>query len=248
MTQKERVITTIKHGKPDRVAADYYGTSEATKNYIELLKLKDEIELIIHTYQKIKDEILIKLSQFKKTGIFLDKKKILQELCFCLLTPQSKAEMCWNCVKKIERFMDKKRLDQSKIEGLLHGIRFYKTKAKRIIEAKSKIEQIIRIISQENSPEDKREWLVENINGLGMKEATHFLRNIGKSGNLAILDRHILRKLKKIGMIKTFPSSLTRKKYLEIEKKMQQFSKKTGIPVSHLDFVFWYHETGRIFK
>ncbi|MCM8759927.1 MAG: hypothetical protein NC906_09190, partial [Candidatus Omnitrophica bacterium] len=46
MTHRERVIATIKGEKPDRVPADYYGTPEATKKYLELLNLKDEFELI----------------------------------------------------------------------------------------------------------------------------------------------------------------------------------------------------------
>lgn len=46
MTHRERVIATIKGKKPDRVPADYYGTPEATKKYIELLNLQDEFELI----------------------------------------------------------------------------------------------------------------------------------------------------------------------------------------------------------
>ena len=47
-----------------------------------------------------------------------------------------------------------------------------------------------------------RNFIAENVKGYGLKEASHFLRNIGKSDNqIAILDRHILRNLKALDII-----------------------------------------------
>jgi N-glycosylase/DNA lyase len=93
-----------------------------------------------------------------------------------------------------------------------------------------------------------REWLANNIDGLGYKEASHFLRNIGLGEEIAILDRHILKNLKQLGVIKDIPQSMSRSKYLEIEKNMMKFARKMGIPLSHLDLLFWSKETGEIFK
>ena len=84
--------------------------------------------------------------------------------------------------------------------------------------------------------------------GIGYKEAGHFLRNIGFNQDLAILDRHILRNLKKLDVIDSFPESLTKRQYLTIEVKMMEFSEAIRIPMSHLDFVLWYKETGEILK
>ena len=93
-----------------------------------------------------------------------------------------------------------------------------------------------------------REWIVQNIKGLGYKEATHFLRNIGASRELAILDRHILRRLCALRVIKEIPSTLSRAVYLDVEKKMQRFARKCAIPMEHLDLLFWYMATGEVFK
>jgi N-glycosylase/DNA lyase len=93
-----------------------------------------------------------------------------------------------------------------------------------------------------------RDWLVENIKGIGYKEASHFLRNIGFGENLAILDVHILRNLKKVGVIKELPKSITKKRYLNIENKFKKFSDRIKIPMAHLDLLFWSLETGKIFK
>jgi N-glycosylase/DNA lyase len=93
-----------------------------------------------------------------------------------------------------------------------------------------------------------REWLVKNLTGLGYKEASHFLRNVGLGENIAILDRHILRNLSILGVIEEIPESLNRTKYLRIENDMWDFAKRIGIPLSHLDLLLWYKETGEIFK
>ena len=93
-----------------------------------------------------------------------------------------------------------------------------------------------------------REWLVSNLKGIGYKEASHFLRNIGMGKNIAILDRHILKNLQKHGAIKEIPKSLTPKKYVEIENQMRDFSRKVKIPMEEIDLLFWSEETGEVFK
>ncbi len=208
---------------------------------------KNEIREIIRTYNEIKSLIGKKISQFSKIASKMEKRKIRNELFFCLLTPQSKAEICWRCVQKIEKEL-KKDCSTEQLQKILKNVRFGRTKAARIIESSCKIDQLIEMLKSKLSAKDKRDWLIKNIKGLGMKEASHFLRNIGMSEELAILDRHILRRMKKLGIIKEIPDSLSRKKYIEIERKLQRFSKKIGIPVAELDFVFWFQETGRIFK
>jgi N-glycosylase/DNA lyase len=74
------------------------------------------------------------------------------------------------------------------------------------------------------------------------------LRNIGLGEDLAILDRHILKNLALLGVIKEVPSNLSRKTYLEIEKKMTEFSKEAEIPMGKLDLLLWYKEAGEVFK
>jgi N-glycosylase/DNA lyase len=61
-------------------------------------------------------------------------------------------------------------------------------------------------------------------------------------------DRHILKNLKRLGVIDGVPDSLSRRQYLAIETKMKEFSEAVHIPMSHLDFVLWYKETGEILK
>jgi len=193
------------------------------------------------------------LGEFKRVWQEGKEEDVFAELTFCILTPQSKAKVCWNAVK---RLLDRNLLlkeDANKIVKQLNGVRFKYKKAKYIIEARKffTINGKIYIrpnLKKFNENKDMREWLIRSIKGMGYKEASHFLRNIGLGENLAILDRHILKNLKFLGIIEKIPTSLPEKKYLEIEGKMKKFARKVNIPMSHLDLVLWYKETGEIFK
>ena len=75
---------------------------------------------------------------------------------------------------------------------------------------------------------EKREWLVKNIKGIGYKEASHFLRNIGYK-NIAIIDFHILDLLVKNNLLKEKPKTLTKGKYLEIENILRKLAQNLCI-------------------
>ena len=93
-----------------------------------------------------------------------------------------------------------------------------------------------------------RNWFAKNVKGIGFKEASHFLRNIGFGRDLAILDVHILKNMIKYGIIKTRPKTITKLNYLELENKLRKFSQEVKIPMDELDLLFWSAETGEIFK
>ncbi|MCU0642473.1 MAG: DNA lyase, partial [archaeon] len=103
------------------------------------------------------------------------------------------------------------------------------------------------LLDNPNIPE-LRNWLADNVQGYGLKEASHFLRNIGKSNNqIAILDRHILRNLKAFGAVKD-DKIMSRKDYLEKEQKYLSFAKQIEIPADELDLLWWSQENGEVFK
>jgi N-glycosylase/DNA lyase len=172
------------------------------------------------------------------------------ELVYCCMTPQSSAVNA----TKAQHALTVNNFQNEDIdpEPLLHQkeyyIRFHKTKAKLLVEMKNKYKTIHSIITNGAGAFEKRDWLVKNVKGIGLKEATHFLRNIGMNDGLAILDRHILKNLKKHNVIRTLPKTLTRKKYLSIERRFQKFARNIGIPIDELDLVFWSNEAGEILK
>ena len=132
-------------------------------------------------------------------------------------------------------------------------MRFRYTKAKNVVDSrkiffKNGKLSIKPIIKKFKDPIKVRKWLVDNIRGMGFKEASHFLRNIGMGERLAILDRHILKNLVLLGVLDDLPKSLNDKLYLELEGKLLKFSDIHNIPPDHLDILLWYKETGEIFK
>ena len=207
------------------------------------------------SYRKKKDDIDRRLdhfrSVFKKSDRF-----IFKELCFCLLTPQSKAR---TCDKAIEALYENRLLfngTEKEISDKIRDIRFRNNKARYIILARelftdSKTKKITikkTIQKYEKDISALRLWLVKNIKGMGMKEASHFLRNIGKGEDIAILDRHILRNLERYKVIDSIPKTITPKRYIEIENCVRKLSEDTKIPIDALDLLFWSEETGEIFK
>jgi len=208
------------------------------------------LEELKSLYRAVKPKIISRLKEFRRP---LKDEEIFEELAFCLLTPQSRAKFCWEA---IERLSENKILfngSKKEIQTYLKGIRFKNKKAEFIIEARKffikngKI-KIKEILSSFKSPYELREFLVKNIRGMGYKEASHFLRNIGFGEELAILDRHILKNMKKYGIINEIPQHISKRKYVELEEKFKVFSKKCLIPVAHLDLLLWFKETGEVFK
>ena len=209
-------------------------------------------EEILAKYARQRHDIVARLAHFEQVGK-KGGRALFEELCFCLLTPQSKARSCDAAIRELK---EKKLLfdgDAAAIAKVLSTkTRFHNNKARYLVEARKKLEMddfaILTHATFSGTERHAREYFLKNVKGLGLKEASHYLRNVGRGSTLAILDRHILKNLVKCWAIKSVPAILTEKRYLEIEKQMEKFCKQTGIPLSHLDLLFWAEETGEIFK
>jgi len=167
------------------------------------------------------------------------------ELCFCILTANSRAETALKIQSDLGAvgFCECKPIEVKKTIQK-HKHRFHNNKTKYICEAREHID--IKNKLKHMIETEAREWLVKNIKGLGYKEASHFLRNIGYK-NLSILDRHIINLMvedKKISR----PKTLTKKNYLEIEKDFLKLTKKTNTSAAELDLYMWYMKTGEVLK
>jgi len=139
------------------------------------------MEKLYKTYTDIKNTIEKRVDEFKSIVQTKDIDKIHKELFFCILTPQSKAKICWETVE----FLNSKNLINKgsfkNISKALNRVRFNNNKARYIIRLRDNLQNGLKltetILDKNISQEEKREWLVKNIKGLGYKEASHFLRN-----------------------------------------------------------------------
>ena len=165
-----------------------------------------------------------------------EEKAILMELIFCINSPQTKYV---NNIRGEELRQLVDNLSTYSIEELAKiyksRIRFHNNKARYCIEAYDKFPQILIVLDWGGTPKRKREWLVKHIKGLSYKEASHFLRNIGRdNGELAILDTHILKYF-------NYPKSYvpSRKEYLKLERVFVEEAKTLGISAGELDIKLW---------
>ncbi len=209
-------------------------------------------EELMEKYSEIEGEIKSRIDDFKQLWENGDENEIFDELTFCLFTPQSKAKVCWNTVEKLREKDMIEKGEKSDIAEEIKKVRFRHNKSDYLVEARDRFLKsdlsLREKLEEFDDAKEAREWIVDNVKGLGYKESSHFLRNIGYTQDLAILDRHILKNLEKLGVIEEEPKTLTKKKYLRIEEKMKEFSEEVDIPLGHLDLVLWYEETGHIFK
>jgi len=167
------------------------------------------------------------------------------ELCFCILTANAKQKTGAIIQSQInsEGF---RTLSQETLANLikLNKHRFHNNKAKYIVKARDFVN--IKSIIKDMTENDARKWIVENIKGIGMKEASHFLRNTGGQ-NLAILDRHILRLLAEHEII-VCPKTLNSQTYEEIELKFKELASTLRMSLAKLDLFLWYMKTGEVLK
>ncbi|MFH1665674.1 MAG: N-glycosylase/DNA lyase [Candidatus Omnitrophota bacterium] len=209
------------------------------------------MKILAAEYGKRKDVIKERLRQFRKVWE-QPERRVFSELCFCICTPQSKAVRCDKAVSAMERSGTLFSGGRDRIKDGLKGVRFPDNKAAYIVEARKlfTVDGDIRIKDKIDVFDifATREWLAGNVKGIGMKESSHFLRNMGFGSDLAILDVHILKNMVKYGIIKETPGSISMARYLELEDKVRKFAKKIKIPMAELDLLFWSMETGEVFK
>jgi N-glycosylase/DNA lyase len=173
-----------------------------------------------------------------------------QELTYCLLTAYSSAERGQLCV---DALCDCGALLDGTVEEVAEtlrrqGHRFADRRAEYIVEAR-RLEPTLKgtIEGFEDSGEARR-WLVENVKGLGWKEASHFLRNVGYL-DVAIIDRHILSNMREHGLVgEDGRKGLTRRRYMEYEGILRAVAERVGMALGEMDLYLWYRKTGKVLK
>lgn len=201
----------------------------------------------IEELKKSKTRKLIdsRIREFKAIGESSNT-KLFKELCFCILTANFNAERGIKIQKEIGNgfiTLSEKQLAKKLKQS---GYRHPNIRAKYIVEARKHKNSLKEIINSSKNESEAREWLVGNVKGIGFKEGSHFLRNIGRK-NLAIIDFHIIDLLVKERLIKK-PKTLNKKRYLEIENLLERIALKSGLNLAELDLYLWFQETGKVLK
>lgn len=176
------------------------------------------------------------------------------EVAYCLLTPQSKAASADAAIAQLSaREFYQNGFDPTPILGSPHNyIRFHNVKSRRLLSLRDRWPTIAnfldstKALSAMDAPHT-RNTLATMVDGLGCKEASHALRNIGWRG-LGILDRHILRSMADLGVLTNTVSVGTVKKYSVVEWQYLAMAGHLGIDPDVLDLILWKMHTGYIGK
>ena len=167
---------------------------------------------------------------------------IFYDLVFCILVPGCKFKKVTEIVDKLkENDFYFTNFSVKKVEEMIKTLRFWKRKARYLKDMRYVFPAICQLIKSEIDWESKRGILVRQVGGLGMKAASHFLRNMG-ARDLAILDVHILRYLKYDKF------RMTIRDYLRLEEEFRIKAKEQDMGVAELDALIWARESGTPLK
>jgi len=195
-------------------------------------------------YKKRRPEVKKRLKEFSDNAKNMGLKDNFIELCFCICTPQSKAVKVAQVIHagNIQKLLNSKHDELAEL--LKKNTRFHNNKANHIIHARYYLKELAQL------PKDSqkaREFLVKNIKGLGYKEASHYLRNIGYR-NLCIIDRHVINLMHELDVFPDARPPSTPKRYLAMEQQIMDYAKSHSYDVDELDLVLWSIKTGHVFK
>jgi N-glycosylase/DNA lyase len=176
-----------------------------------------------------------------------DNQRLFEELTFCLLTANTSATISMKAVDGLRDVLFTASLEDIRARLVASGYRYPNVRAEFIYLARQGFSDNLKELIESKDKFEMREYLVKNVKGLGYKEASHFLRNVGVKG-LAILDKHILRSMNEKSLISDVPKSLNRKRYLECEAILREYSKRESIDFDELDLIFWSAKAGSVMK
>jgi N-glycosylase/DNA lyase len=172
-----------------------------------------------------------------------------EELVFCILTANSRAVIGLRCVEALKEKQQLLNGSENAVAGTLReaGHSFYKQRAERIVQARQHSQILKSRVLQASDISEAREWLVTTFRGIGWKEGSHFLRNVGFF-DVAIIDRHILSFMYQAQLIKQKPRNLTKIQYLQYERILKGVANRFKLSAGILDLYLWYMQTGKVLK
>ena len=211
------------------------------------------IEGIRHTHAERRDEIRNRLAEFESVWMNGTDARLWEEMVYCFFTGGCSAKMGMRSVEAVRELLEDG--EQSDLAKALTGVHRYPNARSRYVVASREFlrkhcgMKLRKKLESFDCPFERRDWLVreKGIKGLGYKEASHFLRNIGFSG-YAILDKHVLRCLHELKIIDEPKPPNTRTKYLTVEEKLKQLAEVARVDFDELDLVLWSMKTGEVLK
>ncbi|MFN2497488.1 MAG: N-glycosylase/DNA lyase [Pyrinomonadaceae bacterium] len=207
------------------------------------------------THAARKKEIQARLNEFRDIWRNGSDERLWEELVFCIFTAGASARMGFTAVDAVRPLLAHgKQQEMTRAIRRAGAHRFPVARPGYIVITRDYLHEhcgmeLRRKFESFGDPIERRDWLAQEkrIKGLGYKESSHFLRNIGIRG-LAILDKHVMSCLQDLQVVETAKPPTTRTRYLEVEEKLKSFAQDIKIDFDELDLVLWSIKTGEVLK
>ncbi len=211
------------------------------------------IERIRAAHRRKRREIRKRLREFENIWKNATDELLFEEMVFCFFTGGCSAKMGLRSVESVRPFLsDGSEKDIAR--ALTGAHRYPNARARYVVHTRDFLTvrgelDLRKRLQSFRDPNERRDWLVreKGIKGLGYKEASHFLRNIGFKG-YGILDKHVLNSLAELKLIDDPKPPNTRSKYLMTENSLRKLTDAAEIDFDELDLVLWSMKTGMILK
>lgn len=211
------------------------------------------IEKLIHTYSIKQPQIRKRITEFEEILKNGSDELLFEEMVYCILTAGASAKMGLNAINKIRSVLQT-ATEKQLVMKLKGTYRFPNIRSKYIIHTREYLKdkynmELKSLLLSFDHRQERRNFLAltKDIKGLGPKESSHYLRNIGFKG-YAILDKHILNCLFELKVIKSSKPPGSLKKYIETENLLKKFASRNNIDFDELDLLLWSEKTGEILK
>lgn len=213
------------------------------------------VEDIRATHKARKKEIRARLNQFQELWRNGSDEQLWEELVFCIFTAGASARMGFRAVEAVRPFLLHGKREEMTLALRTAGAhRFPVERPGYIVVTRNYLREHCDMALREKlqsfaDPIERRDWLAreKQIKGLGYKESSHFLRNIGLLGH-AILDKHVMSCLTDLKVVDAAKPPATRARYLETEERLRSFAREIEIDFDELDLVLWSMKTGEVLK
>lgn len=214
-----------------------------------------KVEDIRSAHRARRKEIKGRLAEFHNLWLCGTDDQLWEELVYCIFTAGASARMGFRSIEAIRPLLKKGRKEQMTRALKKAGAhRFPIARPEYVVTTRNFLQahcgmRLRETLQSFSNPLAVRDWLAQEtrIKGIGFKESSHFLRNVGFRG-YAILDKHVIRCLADVGLIASGKPPSTRTRYLEIEEKLREFANEIKIDFDELDLVLWSMKTGEVLK
>ena len=211
------------------------------------------IEELKRIYLNKRREIRERLREFRNVGRTGSHQRLFEELTFCIYTAGASARMGLRSVESVRSVLMNGSMQDLR-KALSGSHRFPNARGAYVFETREYLREhcglrLDEALGSLESSDERRDFLAANraVRGIGYKEASHFLRNIGYRG-YAILDKHLLSRLTEFEVIESPKPPSTKKQYVATEESVKHFADAIGIDFDELDLLLWYTKTGEILK